>query len=215
MLSKIRLAAVATAALLAASSMAQADPNHFAGLYAGGHFGHIEADADIVGFGGGSLGGGSSIVGLQIGYNFVDGNFLWGIETDISLTSAGGSRSPCPYDGRLSCVFDTGIMSTLRPRVGYAVDDWLFFLTGGIGASRFTVKSHDEGGTQVDDFHGGIVTWTVGGGVEYMVGDIAGVRVEYRYTKFFDFGFHPFLSKGGVEVDVESHAIMGGVNFYF
>lgn len=105
-----------------------------------------------------------------------------------------------------------GPMATLRARLGYAVDDFIVYATGGIAGSRF--EQTDTAGFDSD---GGLFGWTVGAGAEYLVGDIVGVKLEYRYLQFGDFGSlqSGFEDPTGAEIDVNMHVIMGGINFHF
>ena len=86
-MSRIRTAAAATAVLLFATPMAQASPFEFAGFYAGAHAGYMHSSADFSG-GGSKLKDGGSMGGLQAGYNIINGNIMFGVETDVSLTGA-------------------------------------------------------------------------------------------------------------------------------
>ena len=57
--------------------------------------------------------------------------------------------------------------------------------------------------------------WTVGAGVERMVGDLVGVKLEYRFMSFKDADFDPFPGFGDSDIDFDIHVIMAGVNFHF
>jgi len=190
-MNKTKLATAAAAALLVTASMAQASPFEFRGFYAGAHWGYMDIKADS---GGGSISDSGMMGGLQAGYNFVSGNFMWGLETDISLTNA----SP---DGDI----DIGPFGTLRPRIGYAVDDWLLYVTGGIASSQFE---------DFDAFDGEF-GWTLGAGAEYMIGDGMGVKLEYRYMRFGDVEQGIASSLGDSGIDFDMHTVMAGLNFHF
>ena len=210
-MSRVHIAAAAAAAFLVTASMAQASPFEFRGFYAGGHFGYTDTTADFDS--GGNLDDEGVMGGLQAGYNYVWDNFVWGVEIDISgsdITATG----TCPYNAKLNCEVSTGLMATARARAGYAVDDFMFYVTGGAAGARFRIDS-DNFGTQVDDVEGGAFGWTVGAGVEYLIGDIVGVKLEYRYMKFGGYDFDPFLGTPSQDVDFDIHTVMAGVNFHF
>lgn len=239
-MSRIQIAAAATAALILATPTAQAAPFEFAGFYAGAHFGYMESSADFgkvsrsgpirddlengpqevsllssdflfVGSdGGGDISGGGLMGGLQAGYNMMFGNIMVGVETDISLTGANPDGA-CPNNSAAKCEVDLGPMATLRPRVGYAVDDFLFYATGGAAGSR--IDTQTRGGGSSDENEQGIFGWTVGGGVEYLVGDIVGVKLEYRYLRFGD--FDNIKAPSGAKIKIDTHTVMGGLNFHF
>ena len=214
-MSSIRLAAAATAALLLTAPMAQAAPYHFAGFYAGGHFGYSDVDAEFKGSSA-SIGDEGLMGGLQAGYNvLVNNSIIWGVETDISGIAARPSGT-CSFNGLLDCEINLGPTATLRGRLGFATGNWLVYVTGGVAATHYELDSKTKiGGVTVDDANGGVFGWTVGAGVERMVDVIVGVKLEYRFMSFKDADFDPFLGSGDSDLDFDIHVIMAGVNFHF
>jgi outer membrane immunogenic protein len=154
-MNRLKLVAATTAALLLSTSIGSASPFEFAGFYAGAHAGYSDSSAD---FGTGDLNNDALIGGLQAGYNFLSGNFLYGVETDISLTGASPDGS-CPYSPGFACEVNAGPMATLRGRLGYAVDDWLVYVTGGAAGAKFELETNGPGGRD-----SGLFGWTVGAG---------------------------------------------------
>lgn len=194
--------------------MAQAAPYHFAGFYAGGHFGYTDANAafDTSGYEPNDEG---PMGGLQAGFNVLNGNLIWGVETDI-FASGANPDNPCSFNTALNCEIDLGLAATLRGRLGYVTGNWMVYVTGGVAATRYEVDSTTMAdGTQVDDADGGVFGWTVGAGVERMIGDMVGVKLEYRYMRFDNADFDPFLGDGSDDIDFDLHTIMAGVNFHF
>jgi outer membrane immunogenic protein len=162
-MNKTHVAGAAIMAVLIGAPVAQAAPFQFAGFYAGGHFGYSAMDADLSGS---DFNDGGTMGGLQAGYNFINGNFMWGVETDIS----GNGMSPdgvCPYDANFNCNIQAGIMGTVRPRIGYAFDNFLVYATGGFAAGRFQITSTDSLGRIADNFHDGEFAWTLMAGVNF------------------------------------------------
>jgi len=132
----------------------------------------------------------------------MSGSLMYGVETDISGI-AGEPDAACGQLG--TCSVDIDLAATLRPRVGFAMGDFMVYATGGIAAARFDLNF--PGGDSTEGDYG----WTLGAGVEYLVGDIVGMRLEYRYMRFdnVDFG-------GGLpSADIDVHAVLGGINFHF
>lgn len=212
---RLGIATIAAVAVLAAPA-AQAEPSEFAGFYAGAHVGYVDANAD---FDGGDLDEGDTIGGLQVGYNMLSGNLIWGIETDLSLTGA-NPKGTCPFDAALSCDVDIDGLGTLRARAGYASGDWLFYVTGGAAAGHFEVATSGAAGSSHDDE--GRLGWTVGAGLEYLVGGgmpgprNVGVKLEYRYVDLFDIDINRTPTTGASEdMGFSSHTIMIGVNWHF
>ena len=110
----------------------------YAGLNVGGGFGSSHNAFNIAGLGlpafdtklAGVVGGG------EAGYNWQTGPWVLGLEASFDGSGlSGGRTAPCPpplcpglaasYTQRLSW------FGTLRPRVGYAFGNWLFYATGG------------------------------------------------------------------------------------
>lgn len=221
-MSTMRLGGVAAAAAMLAASTAQAEPAEFAGLYAGAHAGYVDAEADFDT--GGELSAEGALGGFQVGANIATGNVIWGLETDISLTSADPDGT-CPFLAAASCDVDVEGLATLRGRVGYVVmDDFLFYVTGGAAAARLEIESSgtiNRVAFQTDDDDGKL-GWTVGAGVEYLVGSSplpgtkhVGVKLEYRYMDIRGFDIDRVPTLGKQSIDLESHAVMLGVNWHF
>ena len=137
--------------------------------------------------------------------------FMLGVDQMFSLTNASPMGS-CPNNPGSTCEVETGPMGTLRARLGYARDDWMVYVTGGAAASKFELNTNGASGR-----NSGLHGWTVGAGGEYLLGDIVGVKLEYRYLQFGDFGsFDEKLEdSSGNNIDVDMHVIMGGINFHF
>jgi outer membrane immunogenic protein len=106
----------------------------------------------------------SFIGGGQLGYNWQHGNFVFGLEGDISGLSGKNSISSNGYAISSSIRW----LSTVRGRFGLAVGDTMAYATAGvaIGGVRNSVSFFDEfsySSTRTK------VGWTVGGGVEHML----------------------------------------------
>jgi outer membrane immunogenic protein len=109
------------------------------------------------------------IGGGQIGYNWQHGNFVFGVEGDISGLS-----------GRASTSFDSGYttgtysskirwLSTVRGRFGLAVGDTMAYMTAGVafgGVRNSATIDYLETTYSSSKTKTG---WTVGGGVEHML----------------------------------------------
>jgi outer membrane immunogenic protein len=125
----------------------------WAGWYIGAHAGAAwqQAQSDY-GF---SFSKTAFIGGGQLGYNWQHGNFVFGLEGDISGL-AGKNKF---YDG-----FSSSIrwLSTVRGRFGLAVGDTMVYTTAGVafGGVKHEIAPYSSTKTQVG--------WTVGGGVEHM-----------------------------------------------
>jgi outer membrane immunogenic protein len=83
------------------------------------------------------------IWGGQAGYNWQTGNAVYGFEVDFdslhhSATTSTGAVYPCcaPTAFTITSTSNADWLLTLRPRVGMAVNSWLFYVTGGAAAAK-------------------------------------------------------------------------------
>jgi len=146
--------------------------------------------------------------GGYAGCDYQFSNWVVGVEGDWSVMNNSGQGGP-GQQPLFTSVGPGGIhpftygelqerwYATVRGRLGYAVDKWLFFVSGGgawtrIDASRFdlldvgSVALHNQ---QQNDTRSG---WTVGGGIDYAITGASlmpgwSVRVEYLYVQFKDY----------------------------
>jgi outer membrane immunogenic protein len=129
--------------------------------------------------------------GIQTGYNWQWGNVVAGIEGDITFMRNNTNLSaalPPPSISPPAALSQTARLDwlmTVRPRIGYAWDNWLFYVTGGwaMGKAVFSDQLTDSvgavmGTTMSRELNG----WTAGAGVEY--GLVSGwtLKAEYLYT---------------------------------
>lgn len=133
--------------------------------------------------------------GVQAGYNRQSGRFVWGVELgfnwfDLSGRHGGTFRyttDNLPYQLRVS--ESTDWLLTARPRAGWAIDRWLFYLTAGIAAShwhfeqRFSEPPFTPNEERVSVSRT-TVGWAVGTGVEFALRRNWSVKSEYLYSRF-------------------------------
>lgn len=193
----------------------------YGGVHAGWAFGKLDATDDFGDPFEFDLEG--PIVGGQIGGNIQFGNFVLGVEGDLSLANAEDDVDLNVLGGLLAVNADaeTKWMATLRGRAGFAFNRFLVYGTGGLAAA------HVE--TDVDLFILGFgssdsddathVGWTAGGGVESMVTEHITLGLEYLYADFGEEEYSYDFFGGGIAVDGEadltSHLVRGKVNFKF
>jgi outer membrane immunogenic protein len=140
------------------------------------------------------------IGGAQAGYNFQNGPLVWGVEGDFDYLGLRGSKNgagpiPSTLPGGLvgppTAFFSTATsvstnwLFTARPRVGWAVDTWLFYVTGGlaVGQENFsqTPTVLAPFGSQ-NNFSATRVGYAVGAGVEYALSRQWSLKGEYLYV---------------------------------
>ena len=147
----------------------------YAGLNVGGAFGSSRNAFTVAGFGlpsfttslDGVIGGG------EAGYNWQTGPWVLGLEANFEGSGlSGGRNAPClpPLCGALAASYAQRLswFGTLRPRIGYALGNWLFYATGGGALGQVETNATAAVGSFVAaDSRGGTRDgWTLGGGVE-------------------------------------------------
>ncbi|HWL94949.1 MAG TPA: outer membrane protein [Phycisphaerae bacterium] len=120
--------------------------------------------------------------GVQGGYNWqFNPHWVAGLEGDIGWL--GIDRSFQHFDAtiRVSGV-KTDWYGTIRGRLGYTSSPSLFYVTGGAAFVNVKNNADDVGGTPLPASKSGIASgWTVGGGIETMLGGNWSARAEYLY----------------------------------
>jgi outer membrane immunogenic protein len=199
----------------------------YAGLNVGAAFGSSRNAFSIAGFGlptfstplPGVVGGG------EVGYNWQTGPWVLGLEANFEGSGLSGSRNaPClpPLcGGALAASYAQKLpwFGTLRPRVGYALGNWLFYATGGgaFGEVDTNATAAAVGSFVATDnrsqTRGG---WTLGGGVEVEL--VAGwsAKIEYLYvdlgSRTTTFLLNPPISNAS---RFTANVITAGVNYHF
>jgi outer membrane immunogenic protein len=105
------------------------------------------------------------IGGGQIGYNWQNGSYVFGLEGDISGLSNKNTRigqdTGYQYSSRISW------LSTVRGRFGLAMGSTLAYVTGGVafGEVKNNVNANNGDNSNSKTRTG----WTIGGGLEHML----------------------------------------------
>jgi outer membrane immunogenic protein len=177
--------------------------------------------------------------GGQIGYNQQTGNFVWGLEADFEYLGLQGSSGgtfqfpstlpggpvgpPATFFSTATSV-STNWLFTARPRLGWANNTWLFYVTGGLAvanekfAQTITLLAPF---VETAAFSTTQVGWTVGGGVEYALNRNWSIKGEYLYV---DLGTvnttgtiaPPFAGFGNASsVHLTTSIGRGGINYRF
>jgi outer membrane immunogenic protein len=177
------------------------------------------------------------LIGGTAGFNVQFGQFVAGIEGDISYTDVSESTrylnpnafgaGPFPA-GSTQSVFRTEMdyFATVRGRLGLAFDRALIYVTGGAAFADVT-NTADFGApvTGAQQFFGRnsdtLVGYTIGAGAEYAFTNNLSLKAEYLY---YDLGRVtvnvPAVGAGGAgaytsRFDNEGHVVRGGLNFRF
>jgi len=186
---------------------------NWTGVYIGGNIGYGWGKSDndfadaVTGFGTVPMGSDTTNVngvigGLQAGYNWQTGSFVFGLETDVQLSGQKGSgaaicpAASCGPGGTVTHTEQLTWFGTARGRLGWAFDRWLIYGTGGLaygtvessGSVNFFVPvrltgPYSDSATRVG--------WVAGAGLEGAITRNWTARVEYLYI---DFGTANFSS---------------------
>jgi outer membrane immunogenic protein len=148
------------------------------------------------------------LIGGTLGYNWQNGQVVWGLETDLDWSGVKG-------DGNCSrgsnCEVKNDWLGTARVRLGLAMDRWMPYLTGGLAYGD--VKADVTGTHGASDTRLG---WTIGGGVEYAIAPPWTAKLEYLYVDLGDFDCGTRC--GGTRPDnvgFHSHQVRAGLNYRF
>ena len=215
---KILLASVAVLALSAVSASAadiqrrQAIPakapvyvapiynwtGPYIGIYGGGGWGRSDFSTPISS---GPFNTSGVVLGGTLGYNYQMGQAVFGIEGDAGWSNIRGS-TPCIGT---TCETRNNWLSTVRGRLGLAVDRFMPYVTG--GAAFGDIKTSVAG---IGDARTTKAGWTAGGGVEAAIAGPWTAKAEYLYVD---------LGRGGSilgsDSKFQSHIVRAGLNYRF
>jgi outer membrane immunogenic protein len=190
----------------------------WAGFYVGANAGWGWSDGDgtvtmggvsgpISGSGDGFLGG------VQAGYNWQMGNFVAGLETDFQGSSGSGDVNSIAGAVTTTGTVKTPWFGTIRGRIGYAPDRWLFYVTGGGVYGKATL---DGSVSTTGPFSSSSTywTWTAGGGIETMLWDKWSAKLEYLYVGTPD---NAPIAPGMTVLSGRTHTdiVRVGLNYHF
>jgi outer membrane immunogenic protein len=202
--------APALAADLAAKPMygkapAVAPVENWTGFYIGAMGGYGKENTSDVGALSGAFGGGTA------GYNWQTGSVVLGLEADAAWSDIGASAG---IPGLITATDKINDLGTVRGRVGFAINQFLFYGTGGFAWAdnklSATVLGVNFSQSQV---HTG---WTAGAGVEVMVAPKWSVKAEYLYRSFSGQTYFANTIPGGVPTGTLAiNSAQVGVNYHF
>jgi len=172
--------------------------------------------------------------GIQLGYNWQAGRFVYGLEGDIdaqhwSETQVLGTFSQgtlfVPGD---AFSVESHWQASIRARLGYAWDRTLLYATGGLAltdvraSSLFVVFGPDPATAGSDSAT--LVGGTVGGGLEYAFSNVWSAAIEGRYTWYGSHTFNtgtvalaapPAFDPVSRTVDLNTAEVLAKINYRF
>ena len=164
----------------------------WAGPYLGGNLGYSWGSVDN-----NPVKPSGFVGGVQGGYNFQTGPWVYGLEGDIQASGADDTFAPWK--------FSNPWFGTVRGRGGYALDNILLYATAGLafgelrGQTFGLSESHTNAG------------WTVGLGAEFGFAPHWSAKLEYLYVDLSDSVF----AITGVSNGYRFGVVRAGVNYHF
>ena len=226
---KFLVAAIALSGLLAVAGSASAadviadDPAYdWSGLYVGvvGSYGWGEFDSsseaafhELNDFSGPLDNADGWLAGGTVGFNHQVNDIVWGIEADVSWSSVNDDFVTADPEWHA----DLEWFATVRPRIGFAVDRFLPYVTGGLAIGGINLDATDNFAATSDSDNKTHFGWTIGAGVEFAVSENMTIKAEYDYVDFgreeYDVtgtGFHAVE-----DMDLDIHMVRVGLNWSF
>jgi high affinity Mn2+ porin len=169
-------------------------------------------------------------VGAQVGYNWQQGPWVWGFETDLSLLD--GRQTPNglfvaspAYAGLTLFTINphtsASYFASIRGRLGITYDRALIYLTGGVasgGARGPAMLSVGEAEYRAGWSQSSRMKYAVGAGIEYAFAKDWSARAEYLFlsqsmnTQIFDNGEgYTYASR----LRNETNLLRFGLNYHF
>ena len=170
----------------------------YIGINGGGGWGRTDFSAPLAS---GSFNTSGALVGGTLGYNYQMGQIVFGLEGDMDWSNLRGSGT-C---AGISCSVRNNWLGTARGRIGYAIDRFLPYVTG--GAAFGNIKTSVAGLGDASETKTG---WTVGGGLEAAIAGPWTAKVEY---------LHVDLGRGasilGSDAKFNADIVRAGLNYRF
>jgi outer membrane immunogenic protein len=178
--------------------------------------------------------------GLQAGYNYQFNSVLLGIESDLDWSDIEkkqtDNRTPAAFAGS---VFTTSgeqkldMFGTLRGRLGWTLDNWLVYATGGLAYGHANLSTV-TGSTTADPFCSplGFFDCTAGSSSRMLAGSVWGAGAEWHFTStwsakveylYYNLGSISFTSANALNpanpyhssVDFRGDIVRVGLNYSF
>jgi outer membrane immunogenic protein len=135
--------------------------------------------------------------GVQAGYNWQTGPWVFGIEGDLQATGASDTFAPWK--------FSNPWFGTVRGRAGYAINNILFYGTAGLAFGELTGQTFGQSESHTN------AGWTVGLGTEFGLTQNWSAKVEYLFVDLNDSNFVITGAQNGYRFGL----VRAGVNYHF
>ncbi|HTB03714.1 MAG TPA: outer membrane protein [Bradyrhizobium sp.] len=135
--------------------------------------------------------------GVQAGYNWQNGPWVFGVEGDIQATGADDTFAPWK--------FSNPWFGTMRGRAGYTVSNVLFYGTGGLAFGELSGQTFGLAESHTN------LGWTAGVGAEVGLAPNWSAKIEYLYV---DLASSNFVITG-LSNGYRFGTVRAGVNYHF
>ena len=121
--------------------------------------------------------------GIYGGYNLQLGHVVLGLEGDIQASGVSGAFQ---NNSGITSAASTreGWGGALRARLGYASDNLLLYVAGGVTYAQFDYRGSPQTLTPCCGYSSARAGYTIGAGAEYAIRENLVGRLEYRYSDF-------------------------------
>ncbi|HEY4982925.1 MAG TPA: outer membrane protein [Pseudolabrys sp.] len=178
----------------------------YVGINGGGGWGHSDwsnrfgtADAKLSG----------GLVGGTLGYNYQVGQAVFGLEGDIDWSNIRGTASNGLCAG-INCETRNNWLGTARGRLGYAVDRFMPYVTGGAAFGDIKATPAGFGSTTTTK-----TGWTVGGGIEAALAGPWTAKLEYLYVDLGKGSCGAAVCGTATDVNFRTNIVRAGLNYRF
>jgi outer membrane immunogenic protein len=135
--------------------------------------------------------------GVQAGYNWQSGPWVFGVEGDIQATGADDTFAPWK--------FSNPWFGTVRGRAGYSFNNIYLYGTGGLAFGELRGETFGLSETHTN------AGWTVGAGAEFGLFQNWTAKIEYLYVDLSSSNF----SITGLSNGYRFGVVRAGVNYHF
>lgn len=152
------------------------------------------------------------VAGVFVGHDKQFDGFILGAEADFNFLDLADSEEYVSLGEGLTIHASVNALGSLRARVGIPVDCLLFYLTAGVAVGTANVGyESDSIYLSRTDSHDLRLGGVIGAGVEAMVTDNVGLRLQGLY---YNFGSHDFDGTD-ISADMSAAAVTVGVTWKF
>jgi len=157
------------------------------------------------------------VYGVGAGYDFSTGGVVFGVETEISDSTAGETEDSAFGPGSRAS-FEAGRDIYVGARAGVLVTPRaLLYAKGGYTNARYGLDTDDGAGFS-RDYSATLDGFRVGAGFEYLLSDKIYGKVEYRYSNYSDLEVDVAdnnVNFADFDVNTDRHQVVAGVGIRF